>query len=107
VSLKVQWRHLGRTTGSLKQYPLPQENGETVVALIDNEATINKYYKRKNHAELRPAHTGMKSILVKKGDLGIKGKVAGSSGTRDKTITAHRSKLNKLHHQRYDQGHDP
>lgn len=53
------------------------ENGETVVALINNEATIKKYYKRKNHVELRPAHTGMKSIRVKKGDLRIEGKVVG------------------------------
>ena len=74
---EIQWRHLGRITGFLKQQPLPQENGETVVALIDNEATINKYYRRKNHVELRPAHTGMKSILVKKGDLRIEGKVVG------------------------------
>ncbi|MBW1796275.1 MAG: hypothetical protein JRJ38_17955 [Deltaproteobacteria bacterium] len=77
MSLNVQWRHLGRITGTLKQHPLPQENGETVMALIDNEATINKYYKRKNHVELRPAHTRMKSILVKKEDLRIKGKVVG------------------------------
>jgi len=53
------------------------ENGETVVALIDNEATIKKYYKRKNYVELRPAHTEMKSIRVKKGDLRIEGKVVG------------------------------
>ncbi|MBW1795630.1 MAG: hypothetical protein JRJ38_14575 [Deltaproteobacteria bacterium] len=77
MSLKVQWRHLGRITGSLKHRPLPQENGEAEVAIIDNEATIHKYYKRKNHVELLPAHTGMKSILVKKGDLRIEGKVVG------------------------------
>ena len=53
------------------------ENGETVVALINNEATVKKYYKRKNYIELRPAHTGMESIRVKKGDLRIEGKVAG------------------------------
>jgi repressor LexA len=53
------------------------ENGETVVALINNEATVKKYYKRKNQVELRPAHTGMKPIRVKKGDLRIEGKVVG------------------------------
>jgi len=53
------------------------ENGETVVALINNEATVKKYFKRKNHVELRPAHTGMKSIRVKQGDLRIEGKVVG------------------------------
>ena len=53
------------------------ENGETVVALIDNEATVKKYYKRKGHVELRPAHTGMEPILVEEGDLRIEGKVVG------------------------------
>ena len=53
------------------------ENGETVVALINNEATVKKYYRRKNYVELRPAHTGMEPIIVKKGDLRIEGRVVG------------------------------
>ena len=53
------------------------ENGETVVALVDNEATVKKYYQRKKHVELRPAHKGMKPIRVRSGDLRIEGKVVG------------------------------
>ncbi len=53
------------------------ENGETVVVLINNEATVKKYYKRENHVELRPAHTGMESIVVREGDLHIEGRVVG------------------------------
>ncbi|UCB51199.1 MAG: repressor LexA, partial [Deltaproteobacteria bacterium] len=53
------------------------ENGETVVALINNEATVKKYYKREDHVELRPAHKGMASLVVKEGDLRIEGKVVG------------------------------
>jgi repressor LexA len=53
------------------------ENGETVVALINNEATVKKYYRKKKMVELRPAHAGMKSIIVKEGDLRIEGKVVG------------------------------
>jgi repressor LexA len=53
------------------------ENGETVVALVNNEATIKKYYKRKRDVELRPANKGMESIVVKHGDLRIQGKVVG------------------------------
>ena len=53
------------------------ENGETVVVLINNEATVKKYYKRENHVELRPAHTGMESIVVREGDLHIEGGVVG------------------------------
>ena len=53
------------------------ENGETVVALINNEATVKRYYKKKNTVELRPAHQGMASIIVKEGHLRIEGKVVG------------------------------
>lgn len=53
------------------------ENGETVVALVNNEATIKKYYKKKRGVELRPSHEGMQSIVVKHGDLRIQGKVVG------------------------------
>jgi repressor LexA len=47
------------------------------VALINNEATVKKYYKKKDHVELRPAHTEMEPIRVKEGDLRIEGKVVG------------------------------
>ena len=53
------------------------ENGETVVALIDNEATVKRYYRHGDHVELRPAHTGMASIRVRSEDLRIEGKVVG------------------------------
>ena len=53
------------------------ENGQTVVALINNEATIMKYYKMKHNVELRPAHEGMEPIVVRKGGLLIQGKVVG------------------------------
>jgi repressor LexA len=56
---------------------LTAENGETVVALINNEVTIKKYYKRKNYVQLRPAHTGMEPIIVKQGDFQIDGRVVG------------------------------
>jgi len=53
------------------------ENGETVVALINNEATVKKYHPREDGVELRPAHSGMAPILVQHGDLQIQGKVIG------------------------------
>ncbi len=53
------------------------ENGQTVVALIDNEATVKKYYKKKGYIELRPAHSGMEPLRVKKGDIRVEGKVVG------------------------------
>jgi repressor LexA len=53
------------------------ENGETVVALINNEATVKKYYRREDHVELCPAHEGMAPILVQGDDFRIEGKVVG------------------------------
>jgi repressor LexA len=53
------------------------ENGETVVALINNEATVKRYYRRKDHVELRPAHTGMEPMILQEGDLRIEGRVVG------------------------------
>ena len=53
------------------------ENGETVVAILNNEATVKKYYRRRGYVELRPAHRGMKPIIVKKEEFRIEGKVVG------------------------------
>jgi repressor LexA len=53
------------------------ENGETVVALVHNEATVKRYYRHGDDVELRPAHEGMKSIIVRDDSLHIEGKVVG------------------------------
>jgi repressor LexA len=40
-------------------------NGETVVALVDNEATVKRFYHDKSDkVELRPANSGMQSIWI-------------------------------------------
>jgi repressor LexA len=53
------------------------ENGETVVALVNNEATVKRDHRKNGVVELRPAHQGMKPILVKREDFRIQGKVVG------------------------------
>jgi repressor LexA len=53
------------------------QTGETVVALINGEATVKKYYRKKDAVELRPANSEMAPILVSEGDLRIQGKVVG------------------------------
>ncbi|MBN2032891.1 MAG: transcriptional repressor LexA [Deltaproteobacteria bacterium] len=53
------------------------QNGETVVALINGEATVKRYYRKRDSVELRPANPDMKPILVSEGDLLIQGKVVG------------------------------
>ena len=53
------------------------DNGQTVVALINNEATVKKYYQREGHIELRPAHADMDPLIINEGDLRIEGRVVG------------------------------
>ena len=54
------------------------ENGETVVALLDNEsATLKRFYREKDHIRLQPANETMKPIIVKEGDFKIQGVVIG------------------------------
>jgi len=43
-------------------------NGQTVVALVNNEATIKKYYRTEERVELHPANTTMQPIVVLPGD---------------------------------------
>lgn len=38
--------------------------GQTVVAVIDGEATLKKYFKKKGHLELHPANSTMSPIIV-------------------------------------------
>jgi repressor LexA len=40
------------------------ENGARVVAMIDNEVTLKKFYKEKDHIRLEPANGSMAPIIV-------------------------------------------
>lgn len=51
------------------------EDGDIVVALIENEATVKRFYKEKDYFRLQPENRYMKAIFVN--DLTILGKVAG------------------------------
>ncbi|GJL78503.1 MAG: LexA repressor [Nitrospinaceae bacterium] len=54
------------------------ENGETVVALLDNEkATLKRFYREKGQVRLQPANLEMEPIIVKEGDFKIQGVVIG------------------------------
>lgn len=50
-------------------------NGEIVVALIEEEATVKTFYKEKDHIRLQPENSTMDPIIVP--DCQILGKVAG------------------------------
>ena len=53
------------------------ENGQTVVALVDGEATVKKLYRKKGGVELRPANASMEPIFVRERELVIQGVVVG------------------------------
>lgn len=53
------------------------KNGEIVVALVNNGATVKRYYRRTDHVELRPSHGDMPSIYVQDESFRIEGKVVG------------------------------
>jgi repressor LexA len=41
------------------------KNGDIVVALIDDEATVKTFYKEKDHIRLQPQNSSMDPILIK------------------------------------------
>lgn len=45
------------------------ENGDIVVALIDDEATIKRFYKEKDHIRLQPENHTMEPIIVPTCDI--------------------------------------
>ena len=51
------------------------ENGDIVVALIDDEATVKTFFKEKDHIRLQPQNSFMQPIIVP--NCSILGKVAG------------------------------
>lgn len=51
------------------------ENGDKVVALIDDSVTVKTFYKEKGHFRLQPENDSMDPIIVE--DLSIVGKVIG------------------------------
>lgn len=51
------------------------ENGDIVVALINNEATVKRFFKEKEHIRLQPENDSMEPIISK--DVKVVGKVVG------------------------------
>ena len=44
------------------------KNGQTIVALVNREATIKRYFKKETHIELHPANDTMQPIVVRPSD---------------------------------------
>ncbi len=50
-------------------------NGDIVVALLEDEATVKRFFKEENHFRLQPENTSMEPLIVE--DAAILGKVIG------------------------------
>lgn len=50
-------------------------NGEIVVAIVDDEATVKRFYKKNGYIELRPENSAMEPMIYD--DVQIAGKVTG------------------------------
>jgi repressor LexA len=44
------------------------QNGQTIVALVNGEATVKTYFKKTGHIELHPANPAMQPIIVEPGE---------------------------------------
>jgi repressor LexA len=55
------------------------ENGEIVVALIDDEATLKRFYREGEEIRLKPENSSMKSLIYRERDAQVQilGKVTG------------------------------
>jgi SOS regulatory protein LexA len=53
------------------------ENGQIVVAVVDNETTLKRYFKKSKQIELHPSNKTMKPIIVRDKDCEIRGLMVG------------------------------
>ena len=53
------------------------ENGQTVVALANGEATVKRFYQREGRVELRPANPTVQPIVLESSAVEIRGVVIG------------------------------
>ena len=51
------------------------KNGDTIVAMVDDEATVKRFYKEKDRIKLQPANSSMKPMYFD--NINIVGKVVG------------------------------
>ncbi len=53
------------------------ENGQIVVAVVENETTLKRYFKKAKQIELHPANKTMKPIIIKDKECEIRGLLVG------------------------------
>lgn len=53
------------------------DNGQIVVAVVDNETTLKRYFKKSKQIELHPANKAMQPIIIKDKECEIRGLMVG------------------------------
>ncbi len=53
------------------------DNGQIVVAVVENETTLKRYYKKSKQIELHPENKAMKPIVIKDKECEIRGLLVG------------------------------
>jgi repressor LexA len=53
------------------------ENGEIAAVLLEDEATVKRFFRRNDRVVLKPANPAMKPLTIKKGEVRVIGKVVG------------------------------
>ena len=53
------------------------QNGDIVVALVEEEATVKRFFAEKNRIRLQPENSTMKPLYFERGDFRIVGKAVG------------------------------
>lgn len=53
------------------------QNGDIVVALVDGEATVKRFFAGKNGVRLQPENSALKPIILDRGEFQIIGKAVG------------------------------
>lgn len=53
------------------------DNGQIVVAVVENETTLKRLYKKAKQVELHPANSSMKPIIIKDRECEIRGVLVG------------------------------
>ena len=53
------------------------ENGEIVVALVDDSSTVKRFYRKDNQIILHPENEALSDMIFSDGEVSILGKVIG------------------------------
>ena len=76
---RADLRRVQRLTVRCGEHREQARNGEIVVALVDDEATLKRFYREGEEIRLKPENSGMKALIYRERDAEVQilGKVTG------------------------------